>query len=423
MKIYRAAAHDCLRDIARTLGVSPLRLSEINGHQPDDILAEGEAVTVLPAASTYTVKKDDELRGISRRFHLPLCRLYQQNPSLGGQESVYPGQTLTLATEDQPEGALSVIGFSSPGDLASLPRILPYLTYLVLCGGGVFGEYISAPGTKEAVRQARAASVMPLLGISSGDGHQTADEEREELTALLRDAKKCDAFAERLINVLKNEGYGGVYLDFSFLPPEIEESYTAFVIWLRRRLRAAGGILFIGLCPRGEKTLSLSPGQNYERLGRAAGGILLQTYDLLSPGEGPAPVCPADRLADCLAYASARIRPSKLFLGLPFCGSCHTLASPENTTHPEPEESRRLIAENRAKISFDRLALVPYAAFSENGQEKILYYEDAESLSEKLRLAARYRVAGIGLYPLTTCDPAMLSTLCAMFRIVKGYGG
>ena len=81
-----------------------------------------------------------------------------------------------------------------------------------------------------------------------------------------------------------------------------------------------------------------------------------------------------------------------------------------------------MIAEHGAKIAFDPLAQVPYAAFSENGQEKILYYEDAESLLEKLILAARHRIAGIGLYPLTSCDPAMLSILSAVFRIVKAYG-
>ena len=422
MKIYRAAAHDCLRDIARTLGISPLRLCEINRHAPDDILTEGEAIAVLPAAATYIVKSGDDLRGLSRRFHLPLYRLYQQNPALGGCEEIYPGQTLTLSLTDQPESAISVVGFSSPGDLGELPRLLPYLTYLVLCGGGIDGEYDCTDETKEAIRQARAASVMPLLGISGSGKDDGEAEEREKLTALLGDPAKCEAFAERLTAVLGHGSYGGVYLDFSFLPPEAEEAYTAFVIWLRRRLRSVGAILLVGLCPRSEKKLSLSPGQNYEKIGRAAGGVLLETYDLLSPGEGAAPACPIDRLSDCLDYACARIRPSKIFLGLPFCGSCYTPAAPENTLHPEPEECRRMIAEHGAKIAFDPLAQVPYAAFSENGQEKILYYEDAESLLEKLILAARHRIAGIGLYPLTSCDPAMLSILSAVFRIVKAYG-
>jgi spore germination protein YaaH len=70
-------------------------------------------------------------------------------------------------------------------------------------------------------------------------------------------------------------------------------------------------------------------------------------------------------------------------------------------------------------VSYDPIARTPYLCYGRGGDRRILFFEDAESFSEKLLLLEEFGLAGITLYPTVLLPAPLLSLLAYRYRIVK----
>ncbi len=421
MQLYRVKEGDTLQGLSRSLSVSPLLLSEQNGLSPEEALPVGQAILLFPPSATHTVKEREGVKEIAARHRISRSRLLQYNPSLRHGEEPYPGQTLTLSLCDPPLGTLSTVGFILPGMEGLLAEYCPFLSFVAIMGSR-FDEKgdLLLQNAEETLRLARQRYVTPLLGIGLAWEEGRGSEEAQMLALLGKEAARR-RLTDNLLAAVKEKGYGGVYLDLSFIPEAAKDAFTAFCMQLRRRLSSVGGILLCSLEAKTDKEPPLSPGEDTVALGRAANGLMLGTHALTSRFGTPLPATPFDKMEKAAKAALPRLRPEKTLLGLSLFAKDYTVGSPHPAERYGTKKALALAKQHRSPIAYDTLAECPYFTYTKEEERHIVFFEDAESLYKKLCLLKGMRFSGIGLYPLFPTDDALLMMLSGLFRIVKRH--
>ncbi len=404
MRIYRTKEGDTLASVAREQHILPTLLAETNGLCHDEPLTAKEALLIRTPKKTTEVQEGETIKALTRRTGKSEARLRQLNPAL--QEGLYPGMTLTLSTEDEGRGELAVMGCLHPEtDKAEYAPLLPYLSFLSLLGWTLKNGEPLPPKDREAVAAAREAGVMPLACLVA------EGEERAALAALL-EKNEARPLADHLALLLKESGYGGVMLDLGKIKASECAGYIAFLGRLRSRLGHMAMVVAV-LPPDGEDSLLSS-------IGRAASAVFLETNALSSRFLPPSPEAPYDKVAAAVERAASLIRPQKLLMGL----STRALDFPVGGG----EAGRWLTAKEIGKRApygergFDPQGRVPYLSYREGEKERIAFYEDAESIYEKLLLAECYGIGGVALFPLIGTDIRLMGLLAELYRIEKPYG-
>ena len=419
MTIYRVRPGDTLHSVACRNGILPTVLAAENGLSVESPLTDGQALLISPASKTYHVKEGDTLLSIARHRGISPARLRQLNPALGGGDAIYPGMTLTLAKAAPPRGTLAVTGIAAaetPAD--ELIPVLPYLTFLAIADGRIAADgHITPPNDGDTVALARSSGVVPLLMLRAV-GEDWREEEATS-RALLVSESGCEHLVETLPPLLSERGYGGVLLDLPFLSSNAADTFRLLVMRLRRRL-GHSSLVMVNHTPSGDAPQGLTP-LPLAPLGRAAGALSLATYDFASRYGAPSPHAPFNKVKEAAEEAALCVRTQKLFLGISTRAHDHPVGGGVGCVHPTaalPE----LIRAHGGSICYDPVARLSYASFEREGERRILFFEDAWSLWEKLLLVDDLGIGGVTLYPAASVDASLLMTLASAFRIVKLHG-
>ncbi len=410
MVIYRTKEGDTLTSVARAHGVLPTDLAEINRLPEDGSLPVGRALLIRTPGGLYHTKEGDTVRRIAKSHRTSRTRLCQLNPTLDPEGELPAGRTVITESADAPLGALSVLGFALEKTPAEeIAPYLPYLSYLAILSATVNEEGgLTLPEDGALIALARRAGVVPLITLTAaGKGGAAGEEARR--TALLSGGGT--EVINALTAALRKRGYGGVLLDLGRVREEERESYTALLVRLRHRLGHTAAVL--ASLPTGEEECCTS-------LGRAAGAVLLETHAFSSYFSAPAPAAPYDRVKEEAERAARAVRPQKLILGIstraldfPVGGDCG---------RPLPFSEVEARMPRGGVLGYDPLGRFPYLSYREEGCERILFFEDVESLYEKLLLTDRLSLGGVALFPTVGTDPALLSLIAELFHIVKPHG-
>lgn len=281
MIIHRVSAGENISGIAARYGVSVYNLLSNNGFSPDEQLVEGQTVVILYPRVTHTVQPGETLLGIANSYGISLNELYRNNLQLGAQSGIYAGQELFIAYEDERLGTAEVNGYAYEDvDLDLLRREQPYLTYMApfTYGFTPSGELI-IPDDTSLIDVSQNFGVIPLLHLS------TLTEQGTFSNELAHEILNNEAGQERLINevvrVIQEKGFGGLDIDFEFLPTEDNLKYPALIARFRERLNPLGYIVITALAPKTSDDQSglLYEGHRYREIAEASDAVLLMTYE------------------------------------------------------------------------------------------------------------------------------------------------
>ncbi len=282
MTIHTVQNGDSVYSIAREYGVPPSRIITDNLLENPGRLTVGQDLVILFPTVTHTVRGGETLSGIAAMYGTTVRDLYRNNPILSGLPAVYPGQVLNIAYETPPLGEISLNGYAYTSiDREVLRRTLPYLTYLSVFSYGITeeGELIPPAGDDtELIALAREYGAVPLLVLTSVTERGTFSSERA--AAILSDPARRAVLAENTAGVIREKGYGGIDVDFEYIPAENAADYAAFITEIGAVLGEEYPV-FVALAPKysADQQGLLYQGHNYRALGEAADYALLMTYE------------------------------------------------------------------------------------------------------------------------------------------------
>ena len=431
MIIHTVKSGDSIYSIAREYGTSPTRIIQDNLLENPSKLAAGEDIVILRPTAAYTVRGGDSLASIARNYSTTVQTLYRNNPILGGKPNVYPGQMLNISYEAPPLGEIATNGYAyATIDRDVLRRTLPYLTYLSVFSYGIGGQggLISPDGDEdELVALSREYGTVPLLVLTSlgEDGRfSSATVER-----VLSDNALSETVIENTVRTVGEQGYGGVDVDFEYVPAEYAEAYADFV----SRMKAALGgemTVFVSLAPKisADQPGLLYEGHSYPLLGNAADRALLMTYEWGYTYGPPLPVSPIGSVRRVVDYGVSEISPDKVMLGVPNYGYDWALPYIRGTSKAQSlgnVQAVELALQRKAEIKYDEGAAAPFFTYYDRPEtysdavEHVVWFENARSVDAMLRLVNEYGLYGIGVWNLTRYFPSLWNVLNSLYSIKK----
>ena len=425
MEIHVVQSGETLYSIAARYGADPWLLREANGIPPDGALAVGQTVVIQAVRTFHIVQPGQTLASIARFYGLPLRALYRNNYQLGGSPEIRPGQKLVIAYGDEKLGSIFTNGYAYPFiQPAALRAQLPYMSYLTPFTYGITAQGGLLPlNDWTLLYEARRLGTAGMMHLSTLTEEDSFSSGRAEL--ILTDAGLRLALIEQVEAVMAEKGYQGLDVDFEYIPAALREEYAAFIAQLREHLAPRGWPVVVALAP---KTRADQPGLLYEAhdyalLGAAADYVLLMTYEWGYTYGPPMAVAPLPNVRQVLDYAVTEIPREKIYLGIPNYGYDWPLPFRQGETKARSISNQEAVAiavAQWADIQYDDTAQSPWFRYTEGGVVHEVWFEDARSMSAKLRLIQEYGLRGAGYWNLMRPYPQGWTVLNALYGVKDG---
>lgn len=426
MEIHVVQPGETLYGIANRYQADPAILQELNGLPPDGALAVGQTLVIRHVDTFHTVQPGQTLTGVAALYGVSLRQLYRNNFSLGGQSAIRPGQRLVIAYRDAPAGATHTNGYAYPFiSRELLSAQLPYMSFLTPFTYGIDASGSLLPLNDEMLlEEARRLGTAPLMHLSTLTETDTFSSDRAVM--VLTDPALQEQLIQQITETIAAKGYRGLDVDFEYIPAAQREAYAAFIRRLRERLAPLGLPVIVALAP---KTSAQQPGLLYEAhdyalLGAAADFVLLMTYEWGYTAGPPMAVAPLPNVRQVLDYAVTEIPREKIYLGIPNYGYDWPLPFVEGQTRARSlsnQEAVEMALRYGAEIQFDETAQSPWFNYTApGGTPYVVWFEDARSMSAKLRLIEEYGLYGAGYWNLMRPYPQGWAVLNALYEIENG---
>lgn len=205
-----------------------------------------------------------------------------------------------------------------------------------------------------------------------------------------------------MLNVVETYDYTGVNIDFEAVPHKDRAAFSAFIRAVAKTMRAAGYLTVVSVPAelQDDPNDSWAGAFDFKALGRSADILQLMTYDENGPWGPPGPVAGLDWVEPCVQYAISVVPSRKISLGIPAYGYDWNL-SKGGGYQIYWRQIPDLIAKVGAVPQWDVTTSSPFFAYTAaNGTSRVVWYEDAESIPLKSKLAVSYDLAGVSVFAL-----------------------
>lgn len=404
MIIHTVKPGDTVWKLARTYGVSPERILSDNAVTNPNQLVVGQALLILLPETIHTVRPGDTLTSIASQYGTDITTLLQNNPSIVLNPSLYAGEKLTIAFQNEKTREILINGYAYPYiNRNVLRQTLPYLSMLT-----IFGYGISADGTlieiddQPLIDMARRYQVAPIMLLSSITEEGTFSGERA--SSLFRNTQLQNAVIQEIIQTMKQKGYYGLDVDFEYVNQEDSEAYLQFLRNITQQLNREGFRVNVDLAPKTSATQAglLYEAHDYAKIGAIADTVLLMTYEWGYTYGPPMAVAPVDKVRQVVEYAVTEIPASKILMGIPNYGYDWALPFMRGETRATSignQQAIQIAQRSNAQIQFDETAQSPYFRYWDgNRQEHIVWFEDVRSILKKMNLISEFDLLGAGYW-------------------------
>ncbi len=420
MGIHVVQAGDSLWAISQKYNVSIQRIISANGLENTGRIIPGLALFIPeggPVIRTYIVKPGDTLWRISQRYQTTVKAILSANPDIR-PEWLYAGQKLAIPTLNKL--SMVTLGFVVPySPEAFIPifrQTARNLTYIGISSYSLTKEgyaYIELEDTA-IIAESKLLNVIPLLMIRNLEGGEFS---AELIGGVLENPVYRRNLIVSLMNFVNQKGYGGVSLDFEFIPPPRRQDFNLFLQELKSALGSK--ILHVNVHAKTEDipTNRIIGAYDYKTIGEIADIVAVMTMDYGYPTGPPNPVAPLWWVEEVIKYSIRQIRPEKLQIALPLYG--YDWRTADHITRAHSMQVIQNIALNTgAIIQYDTNASSPWFTYWRGAEEHLVWFEDIRSIIEKYKLIDQYNLLGMTYWQLSLRFPQNWAFMEENFSIV-----
>lgn len=407
MGIHIVQAGDSLWAISQKYNVPTLDIRTANGLENGPGIIPGLALYIPesgPVIRSYLVKRGDTLWSISQRFQTTINLILSANPEIR-PEGLYIGQKLNIPSPSRL--VMKTLGFIVPYSpdtfLPAFRETAKNLTYIAISAYSLTREgyaYIEFDDSA-ILAESRRLDVIPLLMIRNlAQGEFNA----ELIGGVLESPANRRNLILSLMNFVTQKGYGGISLDFEFIPPPRRQDFNSFI----RELKNALGpkVLHVNVHAKTEDLPAnrIIGAYDYKAIGEGADIVAVMTMDYGYPTGPPNPVAPLWWVEEVIQYSITQIDPKKLQIALPLYG--YDWRTADNLTRSFSMQAIQNLALSRgAVIQFDAYAASPWFRYWNGEEEHVVWFEDIRSITEKYKLIDQYNLLGMTYWQLSLRFP------------------
>lgn len=422
MIIYTVKAGDSVYKIANQYGTTTNDIVYANQLSNPDRLAIGQALVVPVDYFEYTVRRGDSLYSIARRYNTTVSKLVEDNPSITNPSMIYVGQSIRISAGDKIIRSIDVNGYAFPNIREdALENALPNLSFFSIFSYQIREDGSVVPINDEGlINTAWNNDVKPFMVITNiGD---SGGFNSDLVSTVLYDENVKNTLINNVIEILNNKNYAGLDVDFEYVYPSDREAYNNFLREVANRIKPLGYILTTAVAP---KISANQPGLLYEAHdypvhGEVADHVIIMTYEWGYTYGPPMAVAPINEVERVLRYAVSTIPSRKILMGMPNYGYDWTLPYRRGSRANAISnlQAVNLAINNGATIQYDEVSQAPFFYYTdENGARHVVWFDDARSLTARLRLVEKYNLGGVSYWTINRLFRTLWYTLRALYDV------
>jgi len=218
-----------------------------------------------------------------------------------------------------------------------------------------------------------------------------------------------------LVALAENNNFDGIDIDYEALKPSQRENFSLFVEELAEKLHQKSKLLGVAIHPRTQEFNPDEDGgsqaQNLARISKAADHMYFMNYTEHNIFSQPGPAASIDWDKRVMDYAlnDAKIPPEKIFFGIGLFGlewRQEAVGSFEGENDDLTfGQIQTLVQKNNIKVDWDDNAKSPHFEYQKSGEKYVVWFENAQSVAERIGLAKELKVGGIAFWRLGGEDP------------------
>ena len=365
------------------------------GAGPAGVVVNGQLVRRVP----YYVARDPAAgKSAQKTVYFPIyyvdeiLRASGFDTSWNGQTwwlSASPAKSSTSSSTPLLFGFVTKSGGSSfsLSDLESHPEVRAFSTptYRITAQGNISGQPYPAAMAYAQTQHLHAYVTINNYSNTFGnfDGKMTEQ--------LLSHSAKAKALITNIVALVKNTSLAGVNIDFEMLPPSSSASFVSFLGGLEQQLHQVGKQLSVDV----PGVTHAGSGYNYSAIGHATDDVIVMAYDYSYPGGPAGAIAPLWWVLQVVRYAVSNIPADHVILGIPvYAYDWHD----GTTTALSLTQVDKVIAANHITPKWDSKDCAPYFTYTSGSSAHTVYYENVQSLTDKLNVAHEYGLRGISLW-------------------------
>jgi len=213
-------------------------------------------------------------------------------------------------------------------------------------------------------------------------------------------------------NALGDNPYDGVTIDFENLKgQETRENFNLFLGELKTQLDKIDKSLYVAVQPK-LKSGEYFDGYDFETIGNTADRIIVMAYDyypssitkdVMESGFTTTPVTPIDEVYYGLGDVISKTDKEKVVLGMSISTVAWNVKDGKITNRKgivySYDEIERLISMGY-EVQYSDKYKNPYMKVNEGSSETIIWFENAQSITDKIKLAKMLGINGVSLWRL-----------------------
>ncbi|MGE5484844.1 MAG: glycosyl hydrolase family 18 protein [Ignavibacteriales bacterium] len=422
-RTYVVKKGDTLSGIARRYGTTVRQIQAWNGMK-GTLIRIGQRLVVgnsaTPAASNdprllHQVRQGETLEGLAQRYGVTPGEIEAANPGkkvAAGTTLVMPYQSLPVQPVARPSGlpARLIGGYyvkSSVDDALASSTVKEYgdsldlvifASHRIRADGSVDG--VVYPDQVEAAERNQGKYLIMFTNLNGGRF------DRDLVHGVLRSPDLRKRAVASILDTVVREKAIGADIDFESVPPEDRRYFSQFMRELADALHPQGLIVTASVPAklREDVTQGWSGAFDYPLLARICDLMFVMAYDQHYSTGYAGPVAGIDWVKAVVDYATTAVPAEKLVVGAPAYGYDWRVGS--RGARAVPAFRALEIASSRGvEVSRHSEGRVPFFNYKEGRVNRVVYFEDAESLVYKLDLVETLGLRGIVLWRLGYEDP------------------
>lgn len=420
MAVHVVLSSDNLWSISNVYNVPVQTIMNLNG-LTSSALVPGLALYLpdsRPPFRSYKIKAGDQLWKLAQRFNTTQAAILAANPAINPNQLTI-GQIIEIPSPFKPQ--FSTLGFLVPSsieaNLATLDSLAGQLTYLAIVAYSFTNEGYAYNETEDAalIARSKALNITPLLMIRNYIGGEFSPE-------LAGRVLENPVYRRNLVNSIANlanqRGFGGVSIDFEFIPPARRQDFNTFLVELKRAI--AGSVLQVNVHAKTEDipTNRIIGAYDYAAIGKAADLVAVMTIDYGYPGGPPDPIAPITWMEQVIQYSITQIDPRKLQVAIALYGYDKEVKTKATKALSVLDAQNQAISTG-SPIQFDMSAKSPWYRYWRGQEEHVVWFEDIRSFIEKYRLMDIYHLAGTTYWQISLPSPQNWAYVGANIIVVK----
>lgn len=257
--------------------------------------------------------------------------------------------------------------------------------------------------------QKNSIKVMPL--VTNGKFSQSTYQ------AILDDPAKQQVAINMLVSEAKQHNYWGWQIDFEQMDASYRDKYSAFIANLDVAMKQNNLALSVAVVAQVSSNPADYPNNLWQKLvGAYDYGALASSTDFISvmsydDPNSTGPVVEYSWLQKVLTYSLSLIPKEKLSLGIPFYYWQWSDTSGKRIGIGGNYGIQRILSRRKVTFNYDAVQQEPYLHYFVRSKGYTVWYENAQSVTQKLALIKQNNLYGFSAWALGLAVPSVYNVI------------